>query len=70
MQVFHNEMVATEDHRVAAGIAGSGIGKLGQLALSVGSQPYRLVRRAGFPDPNTPSEGRPFLEVDHISCCE
>jgi hypothetical protein len=35
MQVFHNEVIAAKDDCVPAGIAGSGIGKLGQLALSV-----------------------------------
>jgi len=29
MEVFHNDVVTAKDDRVAAGIAGSGIGKLG-----------------------------------------
>ena len=58
MQVFHNDVIAAKGDRVAAGIAGSGIGKLGQLALPVGSQPYRLGRRARFTDPNIAGEGR------------
>ena len=29
MEVFHNEVIAAKDERVAAGIAGSGVGKLG-----------------------------------------
>jgi hypothetical protein len=68
MEVFHNEVIAAKDERVAAGIAGSGVGKLGQVALPVGSQPYRLGRRAGFTDPNTAGKGRPLLEVDYVSC--
>ena len=67
MQVFHNEVIAAKDECVAAGIAGSGIGKLGQVALSVGSQPYRLGRGAGFTDPNIAGEGRSLLEMNDIS---
>ena len=68
MEVFHNEVIAAKDDCVPSGIAGSGIGKLGQVALSVGSQPYRLGRCAGFTDPNTAGEGRSLLEVDYVSC--
>lgn len=68
MEVFHNEVIAAKDERVAAGIAGSGVGKLGQVALPVGSQPYRLGRRAGFTNPNTAGKGRSLLEVDYVSC--
>ena len=68
MQVFYNDVVAAEDNRVPAGITGSGIGKLGQLARPVGSQPYRLGCCARFIDPNTTGEGRSFLEVDYVSC--
>ena len=67
MQVFYNEIVATEDYRVAAGIAGSGIGELGQLSRPVGSQSYRLGSCARLPDPNITGEGRPLLKVDYIS---
>ena len=67
MQVFHNDVVAAEDNRVAAGITGSGIGKLGQIARPVGSQPYRLVSCARLTDSNTAGEGRSLLEVDYIS---
>ena len=35
MQIFYNNVVAAKGDRVAVGIAGSGISKLGQLALSV-----------------------------------
>ena len=70
MEVFHNEVIAAKDERVAAGIAGSGVGKLGQVALPVGSQPYRLGRRAGFTDPNIAGKGRSPLEVDDISRSE
>ena len=35
MQVFYNDVVAAKGNRVAVGIAGSGISKLGQLALPV-----------------------------------
>ena len=35
MQIFYNNVVAAKCNRVAVGIAGSGISKLGQLALSV-----------------------------------
>ena len=35
MEVFHNEVIAAKDERVPTGIAGSGIGKLGQVSLSV-----------------------------------
>lgn len=70
MQVFHNEVVAAKNDCVAAGIAGSGIGKLGKLSLSVGSQPYRLGRRSGFTDPNTAGEGRSPLELDDVSRSE
>ena len=67
MEVFHNEVIAAKDEGVPAGIAGSGIGKLGQLALSVGSQPYRLGRRAGFTDPNTAAKGRSSFEMNDVS---
>ena len=67
MEVFHNEVIAAKDDCVPSGIPGSGIGKLGQVALSVGSQPYRLGRCAGFTDPNTAGEGRSLLEVDDVS---
>ena len=67
MQVFYNEIVTTKDHRVTAGVTGSGVGKLGQLALPVGRQPYRLGSRARLPDPNITGEGRPLLKVDYIS---
>ena len=67
MQVFYNDVVAAEDNRVAAGIAGTGIGKPGQFARPVGSQPYRLGNCARFTDPNTAGEGRSLLEVDYIS---
>ncbi|HIG82550.1 MAG TPA: hypothetical protein EYG40_07235 [Verrucomicrobia bacterium] len=67
MQVFYNNVVAAKDNRVAAGIAGSGISKFGQLALPVASQPYRLGRCARFTDPNIAGEGRSLLEVDYIS---
>ncbi|MDC0049977.1 hypothetical protein OAL09_11635 [Verrucomicrobia bacterium] len=67
MQVFYNDVVAAKDNRVAASIARSGVGKLGQLALPVGSQPYRLGRCARFTDPNIAGKGRSLLEVDYIS---
>jgi hypothetical protein len=35
MEVFHNEVIAAKDYCVPTGIAGSGIGKLGQVSLSV-----------------------------------
>ena len=66
MQVFYNNVVAAEDNCVAAGIAGTGIGKLGQLARSVGSQPYRLVSCARFTDPNIAGEGGSLPEVDYV----
>ena len=44
-----------------------GLVNLGQVALSVGSQPYRLGRRAGFTDPNIAGKGRSPLEVDDVS---
>ena len=68
MEVFHNEVIAAQDDCVPTGIAGSGVGKLGQVALPVGSQPYRLGRRAGFTNPNTAGKGRSLLEVDYVSC--
>ena len=67
MQVFYDDVVATQGNRVAAGIAGTGIGKPGQFARPVGSQPYRLGNCARFTDPNTAGEGRSLLEVDYIS---
>lgn len=67
MQVFDNDVVAAQDHRVAAGITGRGIGELGQIARPVGSQSYRLVSGAGYTDTNIAGEGRPLLEVDDIS---
>ena len=67
MQVFHNEVIAAKDECVPTGIAGCGIGKLGQGALSVGSQPYRLGCRAGFTNPNTAGKGRPPLEMNDVS---
>ena len=35
MQVFYNDVVAAQGNCVATGIAGSGIGKLGQVSFSV-----------------------------------
>ena len=35
MQIFYNDVVAAKGNRVAVGIAGGGISKLGQLALPV-----------------------------------
>ena len=67
MQIFYNDVVTAKDNRVAAGIAGSGIGELGRLALPVGSQPYWLGRCARFTDPNIAGEGRSLLKVDYIS---
>ena len=67
MQVFYNDVVAAKGNRIAAGVTSSGIGKLGQLALPVGSQTYRLGSCAGYTDTNTSGEGRPLLEVDDIS---
>ena len=72
MQVFYDDVVTAKDNRVAAGITGSGIGKLGQLARPVAGQPYRLGRCARFTDQNIAGEGRSLLEVDDISrrqCC-
>ncbi len=52
MQVFYNDVVAAKGNGVAAGITSSGIGKLGQLAFPVGSQPDRFGRCSRFTDPN------------------
>ena len=68
MEVFHNEVIAAKDECVPTGIAGCGIGKLGQVSFSVGSQPNRLGCRAGFTNPNTAGKGRSLLEVDYVSC--
>ena len=57
VQVFYNDVVPTKGNRVATGIAGCGIGKLGQFALPIGSQPYGLGRCARFTDPNIAGEG-------------
>ena len=35
MEVFHNNVVTAKDDCVTIGIAGSGVGKLGQVALPV-----------------------------------
>jgi hypothetical protein len=67
MEVFHNNVVTAKDDCVAAGIAGCGISKLGQVALPVGSQPYRFGRCAGFTNPNTAGKGRSPLEVNDVS---
>lgn len=67
LEVFHNNVVTAKDECVAAGIAGCGISKLGQVTLPVGSQPYRLGRRAGFTNPNTAGKGRSPLEVNDVS---
>ena len=67
MKVFDDDVVAAQDHRVAAGITRRGIGELWQIARPVGSQSYRLVSCAGYTDTNTSGEGRPLLEVDDIS---
>ena len=68
MEVFHNEVIAAKDECVPTGIAGCGIGKLGPVSFSVGSQPNRLGCRAGFTNPNTAGKGRSLLEVDYVSC--
>ena len=67
MQVFYDDVVTAQDHCVAAGITGSGIGELRQIARPVGSQSYRPVSCAGYTDPNAAGKGGPLLEVDDIS---
>ena len=67
MEVFYNDVVPSKGNRVTAGIAGCGIGKLGQFAFPIGSQPYWLGRCARFTNPNIAGEGGTPLKVDYIS---
>ena len=70
VQVFYNDVVSSKGDRIAAGIAGSGISKPGEVALPIGSQTDGFGRCSGFTDPNITGERRAVLEVNHISCSE